>query len=88
MTVAWDINGKVNNAETNTRVCFSIQDGNIISGSRYKDYVIFTYRSYEQGALVSTLQVDRANATHAGTYVCRSSYNKLKDIAVQVLVGE
>ncbi|XP_059179338.1 zwei Ig domain protein zig-8-like isoform X2 [Physella acuta] len=64
------------------------KDGNIISGPRFKDYVIYTYRSYEDGALVSTLQVDRAGGQHAGTYVCRSSYNKLKDIAVQVLVAD
>ncbi|XP_012936273.1 zwei Ig domain protein zig-8 [Aplysia californica] len=64
------------------------KDGNIIAGPQYKDYIIFTYRLHEHGALVSTLQVDRATTEHAGTYVCRSSYNKLKDIAVQVLVAE
>ncbi|XP_055888684.1 zwei Ig domain protein zig-8-like isoform X2 [Biomphalaria glabrata] len=64
------------------------KDGNIIEGSNFKDYVIFTYRSFEQGALVSTLQVDRAGNQHAGTYVCRSSDNKLKDIVVQVLVAD
>jgi prefoldin subunit 5 len=62
-----------------------IKNGNIISESKYKDYVISTYRSNEQGALVSTLQVSRAYTRHAGIYLCRSSNNKYDSIVVNVL---
>lgn len=65
------------------------KDGNIIDTSRprHRDVIILKYRSLEEGALISKLQIDHADMDDAGTYVCRSSFNKLADFNVNVLAG-
>ena len=81
------------NATGGTQIAEDIdwfKDGNIIDTSRrrHKGLVILKYRSLEEGALVSKLEIDHAEMDDAGTYVCRSSYNKLGDFMVNVLAGE
>ncbi|KAL8599424.1 hypothetical protein ACOMHN_064050 [Nucella lapillus] len=81
------------NATGGTQIAEDIdwfKDGNIIDTSRQmrKHIVISKYRSLEVGALVSKLEIDHAKMEDAGTYVCRSSYNKLGDFMVNVLGTE
>ena len=81
------------NATGGTQIAEDIdwfKDGNIIDTSRrrHKGLVILKYRSLEEGALISKLEIDHAEMDDAGTYVCRSSYNKLGDFMVNVLAGE
>lgn len=80
------------NATGGTQIAEDIdwfKDGNIIDTSRRRrnDVMILKYRSLEEGALISRLQIDHADMDDAGTYVCRSSYNKLGDFSVNVLAG-
>ena len=68
------------------------KDGNLIElsyrePSRNKINVA-TFRSLKHWSLVSTLVVDHAEMDDAGTYVCRSSFNKHGDLIVSVLAGK
>ncbi|XP_025077523.1 zwei Ig domain protein zig-8-like isoform X2 [Pomacea canaliculata] len=81
------------NATGGTQIAEDIdwfKDGNIIDTSRRRrnDVMILKYRSLEEGALISRLQIDHADMDDAGTYVCRSSYNKLGDFSVNVLAAD
>ena len=64
------------------------KDGDKIDMRKYKHMLITKYRSLEDRALVSELLIDRSRIHDSGTYICRSSSDKIDSIKVTVLVGE
>ena len=64
------------------------KDGDLVVSEKYKGIVITKYRSLESQTLVSELIIDRARAVHSGTYICRSSEDKIDSMEVTVLVGK
>ncbi|ESO87558.1 hypothetical protein LOTGIDRAFT_166438 [Lottia gigantea] len=63
------------------------KDGDLIEPHKYSDIIITKYRSLEVKALVSELIVDHSDRSHAGTYICRSSQDKIDKLTVEVLVA-
>ncbi|KAK7477679.1 hypothetical protein BaRGS_00031063, partial [Batillaria attramentaria] len=71
------------NATGGTQIAEDIdwfKDGNIIDTSRrhHRGLVILKYRSLEERALISKLQIDQADMDDAGTYVCRTDSSNVK----------
>ncbi|KAL8592005.1 hypothetical protein ACOMHN_060498 [Nucella lapillus] len=62
------------------------KDGSKID-TRLKNHIIITkFRSIEQQALISELIIDRSRERDKGTYICRSSAEKIDSLIVNILV--